>query len=175
LALFLVVVGLLGCEKKSDAPTASSSQTNLNARASATPVMQPILKAWQSGDQRTAVSNFVQADWSSRPLFPAGSSLNLTEDEFRSQVRSLFTPESVNIMGTNLLAEIEPMKRLAAAVGQSGQQAAAQHDYPKARKYFTALKQCGEAIDGTNSLALLKVVGQGLKNRADIELGKLPQ
>jgi hypothetical protein len=173
-ALFLLGMGLLGCNKKSETSATSSLPTNSSASVAA-PVMGPIMKDWLSGNQAAAVSNFVQADWKARPLFPAGSRLNLTEDEFRSQIRSLFTPESVNAMGTNLYAEIDPMKRLAAAVGQAGQQAAAQHDYAKARKYFTALQQCGDALDGTNSLALVKMVGQGLKKRAETELSKLPQ
>jgi hypothetical protein len=171
-ALLILVIGLAGCEKQAD-PRATSA-SDAKARASTVPALQPSLAAWQKGNQAAAVSNFVQADWNSRPLFPVDSRLNMTEEEFRSRVRSLFTPESVNAMGTNLFAELEPIKRLAAAVGQAGQKAAAERDYAKARKYFTALQQCGAALDSTNSLALLQAVGQGLKSRADLELNKLP-
>jgi hypothetical protein len=173
--LTLLVVGLVGCDKKADGPAAPPAQPGSSGIGTATPVLQSILTVWQNGEHATAISNFVQADWTSRPLFPVGSSLNLTEDEFRSQVRSMFSADAVNAMGTNLMAELEPIKRLAAAVGQAGQKAAVEQDYPTARKHFTALKQCGEALDGTNSLGLLKLVGQGLRKRAEIELSKLPQ
>ncbi len=137
--------------------------------------METILADWQSGRSTTAVSNFVAADWSARPLFTNGSALNLTEGEFRARIQSMLDPEAVASMGTNLMAEIDPIKRLAAAVGQEGQQAAAQHDYAKARKYFAALQNFGVALDSTNSLGLLRMVGQGLRKRSEIELGKLPE
>jgi len=141
----------------------------------ATPVMVPILTHWQQGDQSAAVSNFVEAIWSARPLFAPDSVLSLSEAQFQSQVRSWPVLGNVNSRRTEMTDQLDVLKRIAASVAQAGIDEAVRKDFAQARKHFTSLKHCGEALDSTNSLAILKLVGQGIKKRAETELGKLPQ
>ena len=74
-----------------------------------------------------------------------------------------------------ITSQTRVLKELAAAVAQAGIDAAAKQDPAQARKHFTSLKQCGEALDSPGSLAIVKLVGQGIKKRAGAELSKIGQ
>ena len=69
--------------------------------------------------------------------------------------------------------QIDSLKQLAAAVAQAGRDAAAKGDVAQARKHFTALRECGAALDTSDSLAIVRLVGQGMKKRAETEMSKL--
>ena len=130
------------------------------------------MTAWQQGDPSAAVSRFRNADWSARPLFTPDSALSLTEDQFRNQFSSL-TPSEMEAKRQEMMAPLDTLKQVGAAATQAGLDAAAKNDLVAARKYFTALLTCGEALDTSDSLAIVKLVGQGMKKRADAELAKL--
>jgi hypothetical protein len=151
-----------GCGQQSPPPAASSSV--------AAHVTQSALAAWQEGDQAAAVSRFVETDWNSGPLFSSSSALSLTEDQFKALSNAERQAKSAE-----MLPQIDALKRLAAAVAQAGRDAASKGDTAQARKYFTSLKGCGTALDTSNSLALVRLVGQGLKKRADTEMSTLAQ
>ena len=117
-------------------------------------------------EKAAAVTSFVGTDWSSRPLFASGSTLSLSEDQFKSlpdweRRRSEMRPQ------------IDSLKQLAAAVAQAGRDAAAKGDVAQARKHFAALRECGAALDTSDSLAMVRLVGQGMKKRAETEMSKL--
>ena len=151
---------LAGCGKQSAAPGSSAS--------TATPATQSALTAWQQGDKPAAVTSFVETDWSRRPLFAPGSVLSLTEEQFKA-----LSDAERQAKSREMLPQVESLKQLAAAVAQAGRDAAANGDAAQARNHFTALKECGAALDTPDSLALVRIVGQGLKRRADAELSKL--
>jgi hypothetical protein len=173
LPLLLLVLVMIGCNKASG-PTGTSSSETEGKRSTGTSVLQAALSNWEQGDKETAVSNFVEASWGARPLFPPGSALNLSEEEFRARIQALASPEAVARMGSNLMAEVQPLKTLAGAVAQSGANAVAQQNYDRAREHLEALRQCGQALDTADSLAILRLLGQGFKKRADAEMEKLP-
>jgi hypothetical protein len=125
------------------------------------------MTAWQQGDKTAAVTSFVETDWSGRPLFASGSALSLTEEQFKA----LSNPDR-QTKSSEMLPQIDSLKRLAAAVAQAGQDAAAKGDAAQARKHFAALKECGAALD-TSDLALVRLVGQGMTKRAETEMLKL--
>jgi hypothetical protein len=152
---------------------AASSENAVDGSGSNS-ITQPILTAWQQGNTSAAVSQFRDADWSARPFFVAGSTLNLTEEQFRSRFSS-FTPDEMESKRQEMMAPLDTLKRVGAAAAQAGRDAAAKEDLVAARKYFTSLLRCGEALDSPESLALLKLVGQGMKRRADAELATLRQ
>lgn len=163
---------LAGCGQKSSSNSSSSSptKTQQDTTSATTPVMQPALTAWEQGDMSSAVSHFLEANWNARPLFPPGSVLSLSEDQFK-----LLSAADRQAKSGEMMSQLDSLKQLAAAVAQAGRDAASKGDSVQARKCFTALKQCGEALDGANSLAMVKLVGQGFEKRADAELGKLGQ
>jgi hypothetical protein len=165
-------VSLTGCGKKSDSsdnppPPAKLKQ---DATSATTPVMQSALTAWEQGDRSAAVSRFLEADWSARPLFAPGSTLSLSEGQFMSLAAADRQAKS-----SELITKVPELKQLGAAVAQAARDAAAKKDFAQARKHFTSLKQCGDALDGPQSLAVVKLVGQTLKKMADTELAKLGQ
>jgi hypothetical protein len=129
-----------------------------------------LLTVWQQGDKSGAVSRFLETDWSARPLFTPGSTLGITETQFRA-----LPAADRDLKAKEMMPQLVYLKQLAWAVEQTGIDAAAKKDFAQARKYFTSLKQCGDALDGPDSLALLKLVGQAFKKRANTELAKLGQ
>jgi len=161
LGLVLAITGT-GCGKQASAPTTVSS--------SATALVQPALTAWQQGDKAAATARFTETDWSRVPLFPSNSPLRLTEEEFIKlsvAERQSKSPE--------MMSQLDELKRLAGAVAQAGREAAAKGNATQARKYFVALRQCGTALDSSDRMRLVQLVGQGMKKAAEAELGKLGQ
>jgi major membrane immunogen (membrane-anchored lipoprotein) len=161
---------IAGCGKKSSSSSAPPPPAQAEAASLPSPVLQPALAAWQHGDSAAAVSSFIAADWSARPLFAAGSALNLSEDQFRA-----LSSADRQAKSSEMTAQLDSFKQLAATVTQAGRDAASKGDAAQARKYFTSLKQCGKALDGPDCSSLVQLVGQSLQNRADTELLKIGQ
>jgi hypothetical protein len=163
-AVLTVSLLLTGCGKKTGPPGSSAS--------AAAPIAQPTMTAWQQGDKSTAISSFVQADWSTGPLFAANSTLSLSEDQFKALSNADRQTKSGEMM-----SQLEVFKKLAAAVAQAGRDAASKGDTAQARKYFTSLKRCGMALDqpGCLRLRMLQLVGEALEKMADAELAKAGQ
>jgi hypothetical protein len=168
-AFALITVGLTSCGKKTDSSGSPPPPKGQQDAASATtPVMQSLLTAWRQGDKAAAVSGFLETDWSVRPLFTPGSTLSLSEEQFKSLSEADGRAKSSEIM-----TQIDEMKQLAAAVAQAGRDAAAQKDLAQGVKYFTSLKQCGEALDRPDSSSMVKSTGRLIKKMAEGELAKL--
>ena len=151
---------LMGCGKQTALPSSPPSTV--------APVTQSAMTAWQQGDKAAALASFVETDWSARPLFASGSVLSLSEDEFKALSNSERQAKS-----SEMFQQIDSLKRLAAAVAQAGQDAAAKGDTAQARKHLTSLREFGSALDTSNSLALLRLVGQSIQKSADTKMSKL--
>ena len=117
-----------------------------------------------------AVTKFLETDWSARPIFPPGSVLNWSEDQFNA-----LSDAENNVKSTELISQLASLKEVARAVAQAGEDAAAKGDTAQARKCFTALEQCGAAMNTTNSGHLVQLVGQAFQKRAMSELAKIGQ
>lgn len=171
LALATGIFMLAGCSKNDSAPEAASpGAPKSSATSAATPAAEPALAAWRQGDKSTAVNRFVETDWTTRPLFAPGSLLALSEDQFKQLSAGERQSKSAEIVSA-----AGELKQLAAAVADRARQAAANKDLPQTRKLFSSVKQCGEALDGPQSLTIVRLVGQAFKKMADTELSKLPQ
>lgn len=153
---------LAGCGKRTTPPSSTAS--------TAAPVTESAMNALQEGDTPKAVSKFIETDWSGRPLFAAGSTLSLTEDQFKALSDAARQAKSAEMM-----SQLDWVKKLAAAVAQAGRDAAAKGDTAQARKYFTSLKECGTALESPDCLSLVQLVGKAFKKLADTELAKIPQ
>ena len=163
-AMAAVLILLAGCGKKTSSSGGSSSPAEV-------PVTQPVMTAWQQGDKATAVSKFVETDWSGRPLFAPGSALSLTEAEFSS----LPVTDAQSKESKEMVPQLASLKQLAAPVIQAGRDAAAKGDLTQARKYFTSLKQFGAALDSPDYTRIVQLVGQAFGQMADKELAKVGQ
>jgi hypothetical protein len=138
-------------------------------RSGAVPVAQASLTAWQQGDAATAIIEFIEADWSLRPIFASSSVLSLSEPQFIALPAAERQAKSDEIM-----SQLNSVKKLTAAVAQAGRDAASNGDARHARRCFTSLKQCGMALDSPDCLKIVQLVGQALRKMGDAELGKLP-
>jgi hypothetical protein len=171
LAVMLVPFVLMGCRKQADSPRSASppgNQPPLAATPASEPVLSSVLAIWQQGNWPAAISRFLETDWSQRPLFAPGSALSLGEEDFKKLARA-----DRNATSGEIMSQAGDLKKLAAAVAQAGRDAAAKKDYAQARRHFTALRECGEALDRPANLAIVRLVGQAFKKLANAELAKL--
>ncbi|HEX5399293.1 MAG TPA: sigma-70 family RNA polymerase sigma factor [Verrucomicrobiae bacterium] len=149
----------------------SGSQAKMEQpMASKSPVAEPLLAAWQNGDKIGAIGKFVGADWTTRPLFATNSVLSLSEKEF-----AVLTDAERQAALNEFNGRLAALKQVAAAVAQAGRDMAANGDNAQARKYFTALNQCGTALDSAECLQIVQLVGKAFKKMSDTELSKLGQ
>lgn len=161
---------LAGCSKKdgSSGGSAPPKKQPADAASAAAPITHAAMTAWQQGDKSAAITSFLEADWSARPLFASGSTLSLSEDQFKALSNADRQAKS-----NEMLPQISALKQLAAAVAQTGRDATSKGDAAQARKCFTSLKQCGTALDSPDRLLLVQFVGQAFKKLADAELAKV--
>ena len=150
-------------------PPPPPSPTDSGGSASAAPaVMVPMLAAWQRGDHALALRRFTEADWKARPLFASGSSLSLSETQFAALPTS-----DHDAKGNDMLKEVGVLLQLVKAVARAGEEAAEKKDSAQARRYFTSLKRCADALDEGDTLVVVKEAAPMMKRRADEGLAKL--
>jgi hypothetical protein len=171
-AILIVTISLVmgGCGKKSVPPTPvrSSDDEQTNPVSGPQTAAQQALTAWQHSDEAEAVSQFLKVDWTARPLFDSNSPLSWSENKFRA-----LPPDDRASAAQQISDQLGTLKRLLAAVTQTGRDAAAKQDISTARQCFTSLKQCGAALDSPESSDIVKLVGQKVEKNADAELAKL--
>ena len=160
---------IAGCGKKPPSSSATPPTAQTDA-ASSSPAAQSALTAWQRGDKVAAVSSFLAADWSAHPLFATGSTLNLSEAQFKA-----LSDAERQAKSSDMMSQIASLKQLAQAVLQAGHDATSKGDTAQARKYFTALKRCGTALEGPDCMQLVQLVGKAFEKMADSELAKVAQ
>jgi hypothetical protein len=162
---------LVGCDKQNTSSGTSSSPAEEQGRAtSAAPVAQAAMSAWQQGDESTAVSSFLAADWSARPLFASDSVLSLTEDQFKSLSD---TDRQAKSGEMKMIKQLGSFMRLGVAVAQAGRDAASKGDIAQAQKSFTSLKQCGAALSSPDRMSHVQLIGRTFSKMADTELSKI--
>ena len=170
--MLAVSLYLAGCDNKDEAPAGSAParKPSASAAVAAAPVTQAAMAAWQQGDKSAAISSFIAADWSARPLFASDSPFSLSEDQFKT-----LSNADRQVKSNEMLPQIGSLKQLAAAVADAGRDAAAKGDATQARKCYTTLKQFGTALDSPDHASLVQMLGQSFKTTADTELTKLGQ
>jgi hypothetical protein len=156
----------VGCGKQSPGSSATRPPASTNTSATA----QPALTAWQQGDKAAAITNFLAADWSAHPLFAAGSSLNLSESQFKA-----LSDTEREAKSKDMMAQIASLKQMAQAVMQAGEDAAAKGDTTQARKCFTSIKQCGTALESPDCMLLVQLVGKAFEQMGISRLAKIGQ
>lgn len=180
----IVAVLLCGCGKKDQTAggdaqnsqvvtdTASASTTAMPATQStvsvSTPVLQPILTAWQEGHTAEAVGLFAKADWSARPIFPQGMAVGLNDAQFKAM-----SDADRQLRNNEMLAQLDVLKQLATAVNAAGDQAASKGDNVRARQCYESLKQFGAALSDPQAQQLLQMVGQVSRNMGEQGLNRI--
>jgi pantothenate kinase len=155
--------GFAGCERKGSAPGNQAEPSTAR-----TPLEQAI-SAWQQGDRAAAVSRFTEIDWSRGAAFSKNAASSLREKDLAT-----LTPADRQRRMEEVMAQLKELKPLFSAVAQAGKDAAAKKDYAEARRCFTKLNQCGEALDTPDGLLIVKLVGRAAKKMAAKESALLP-
>jgi hypothetical protein len=160
IALMLFTSGLAfvatGCGKATP-PPAVSGQT----------IAEQTIASWKS-DTNAAVEKFMEIDWSQRPLFATGDVLGYSEAQFAA------IPASAReTMSKQMTADLQTVKMICSAVNARGRDALAKGDQATAERCFNQLKECGQALDGPDSLLLLKMTGQAINKQATGQLAAL--
>jgi RNA polymerase sigma factor (sigma-70 family) len=132
------------------------------------PVLEPIILAWQQGNQAEAVGKFIEADWNTRPLFARNSVLSLSEKQFKA-----LSDAERKAKSEEMLPRLAILKQLAAAVLQTGRDAAAKGDKGRARRSFVAIEQCGADLAKGDYMLIVQLVGKAFEKMADSEIAKL--
>ncbi len=161
----LVAICVAGCGK-----TDTAKEKPAPAASTPPPAAPAILTAWEQGVTAGAVKQFVEADWGARPLFAPGSVMNLSEAQFKK-----LPAAQREVKAAEVQAQLASLRKLAGAVAQAGREAAVKQDVALARRHFTALDQFGGALDSSDPMLIVKLVGQALKKMAVAEMAKLPQ
>ena len=133
-----------------------------------TPVLPPIVEQWQKGDKAGTIARFVETDWSARPFFAPGSAMSLSEEQFQK-----LTVTEIDAKMKEVLPQTNTLRQIAFGVMEAGKEAAKQNDAAKAKKHFTAVKQCGEAIEKIDTLKIVQLIGKAIVKLADAELAKV--
>jgi predicted small lipoprotein YifL len=167
--IMAATIFIAGCGKKSPSSSATLPPAQADA-ASSSPAAQPALTAWQQGDKASAVSSFLAADWSARPLFAADSPLSLSESQFKA-----LSDAGREAKSKDMFSQLDSLKQLARAVVQAGHDATSKGDTAQARKCFTSLKQCGKALESPDCLLLVQLIGKAFVKMSDTEFAKIGQ
>ena len=132
--------------------------------------METILTTWEQGDQAKAVSDFLKTDWSARPQFTPDSALNLSEDEFKKLPAVEREAKAAEVQ-----TQLAMLKKLAGAVAQAGREVAAKKDLALARKHFAAIEQLGQALESSDSMLIVTMMGKVLQKMGNAEMATLPK
>jgi hypothetical protein len=159
-----------GCGKKNGSSDVSTPppMVQTDAALSSLPVLEPALTAYLQGDKSKAVSVFLAVDWSASPLFASGSPLSLGEDQFKALSEADYHAKS-----KEATTQLACLKDVASAVAEAGLAAAQKGDAIQARKCFMSLKQFGTALDSTNYMLIVQLVGRGYEKISDSGMAKI--
>ena len=128
------------------------------------PVMDRVLLAKRILEREKAIECFLQAEWSSRPLFLKGSALSLSESEF-----VVLSNRQRKAASSFILAGVRDIRDLAMAVRKEGQKAKNRRDFDRASNCFEALQRCGVALDDPDGLLAVRLVGRVMQDMAQSE------
>jgi len=131
-----------------------AAQTGAVARP--TPLEQALTR-WQQGDQAGAIEQFIHIDWKAGPALSAHSPLKTREKDFPA----MSAPAREELMA-EVLPLLRDLRQLAAAVKEKALAVAGTNN-PVAKSYLAKLAECGGAIDGQESLQIVRLTAQALQ------------
>ena len=164
LVLALVLSGFLagGCNRNASGPSGSEQSANSAPAVAAQPTaFEKCLSAWATGDQNTAVQDFLEMDLREAKLFSPGSALSLSEPQFAALPQA-----GREKLSAPMLADLASLKALCTRVKEAGLQARAGGDSAKATKCFDQIMKLGERLDQPSLVVVAQKTGQGLKRLA---------
>jgi len=177
--LVLLVAGLLlcGCEKEGETEGAAAAQPAgvpagaPGAAPAGAPAVAPAvapaaaesgdmgviwaLNRWKKGEKAGAVEQFLALDLKKRPLFPAGTLLGTTNQEFGDA--TVGSPELVNEKAMQIGAELVTLGELLNHILAEGRSAIAAGNVAKGKRYLSAvLGFCQGVASDPNAFDMIK-------------------
>ncbi len=145
-------------------------ETRLLLDGEQAPLMPRLLEALKRDDREEVLRQFRETDWATHPLFPPGSSLGLSEDEFVA-----LPIAERNRRQKEITDDVKVLRGLAKIISEAGGTAAAQSDFARAHADFQSLKAFGRALDTPRATLLLRFFGQGIEKKAVELIATLPK
>ncbi len=157
--LLTLLILLLGCSKR------SPPLHELKQLPSST--IEPILADWDCGQEEKAVNEFLCFNWDKEAVFAPASALSLSERELDSLSQAAAAAKM-----RQAVAELQSLRELVYAVDKTGRDAENRGEVSKARACFISMEQCGGALQSSNRLYLVQLVGKSIGKTAGNELLK---
>jgi hypothetical protein len=159
LLVALALIWAAGCGDPNASKT-TPKPGGTTAAGTATPLEESLTR-WRAGDHAGAVQRFLEIDWKSQAApFTAGTPLSLREQD----IVRMSSADRERVMA-EVLAELQNLKQLAAAVGDRGTATAAT-DPAFSRRCYTQLNDCATALNQPQAMKILQLTAQALHKRA---------
>jgi len=123
-----------------------------------------VLDAWESGNKDVAIGKLLQIDWDNPAASGGIPVMGYTEKEFATLSREQ------QAMSMKLAGDSKAILRHAFSLAK---QAEGKGDFAKARQYYDAVRQLGNALSGPERLIVLQMMGKALVQMADEKLATL--
>lgn len=125
---------------------------------------------WSEGKKSIAMETFLRLDWQKEAHFPDTFNFALTKKEWVAILRS----GSGEDRNAELVAETNAFGKLSRHIVEAGRSAAAAGEKERARRYFRALRDCGEFFaDDLEALAIARAMGEAMARGSSKELKNL--
>lgn len=127
-----------------------------------------VLKLWDSGDRKGAAEKFLLVKWDDSSVFSGTPILTLSEEEYLALPASEQNQKRQE--GTQIAKTIKILVRYASRIARASFTA---KEYETAEEQYDAIRQCGLALSGSESLSIFKMTGRSIQRSALKELIKL--
>ncbi len=127
-----------------------------------------VLELWDSGERKAAAEQFFLVKWDDSSVFSEIPILTLSEQGYSALPAS--EQEQKHQDGIETAKSIKLLVRYASRIARASSTA---QQYETAEEQYDAIRQCGVALSGSESLSIFKTTGRSIQRIALRELIKL--
>jgi len=127
-----------------------------------------VRELWDDGDRKGAAEKFLLVKWDDSSVFSETPILTLSEQEYSALSASEQNQKRQE--GTQIAKTIKMLVRYASRIARASFTA---KEYETAEEQYDAIRQCGLALSGSESLSIFKMTGRSIQRSALKELIKL--
>lgn len=151
----------VGCDRSDSNPPTSPSVPRADVASEGE---SDITVLWAAGKKDDVLKRFTEIEWNNYHPNQKLSIFTVTEKEY------VALPESDRKVIDN---RVQSLRELARYALDQGTAAAAHGDGDTARRYYTAVRDCGvHFVSDEQTLAVMKLVGRALRDKGTQALGK---
>lgn len=127
--------------------------------------LSAVFESWESGAKDEAINRLLQIDWESPAVSGNLAILDMTEKDFAALSRT--EKEKEQAVAMKLAGNSKAILRHAFTMAE---QAEREGDNARAKLYYQGVQRLGNALAGSERLAVLQVMGKSLVQMADEKL-----